>query len=708
MPSQQQVQYHVAMQQQLLEAQTDAQARLQAEAAARQAERDAALAQQQAASAQQQAGFQSERDAAANAYQQQQMGLQANLQDQMGARRDYRSTVYQGALQGQQNDFTLQRDANQAQYRSQEQVQHVDLQARLQEVTLNQQEEMRVHRLKQAISEVDQQVQGGYLEPQEAAALKTQLVTGLNPLANRQAEAQRIQTVLQTQAIHQQNEQGATLFNQRQQWLANGAQGNIRYLEDPVTGERQAFQVGPNGEIQPIDFSRNRREQEQHAMGLAQGIQGIQSSQGANQRAEGMFPLQQESMRTATAGQRQQIDFATEANPMRLEAAALANTGERDQQAFLRQLQPRQLEMLGTQINRSITEGQSAIQEMAARRQEIPLQQLQRQVQLRLTQEQLRQAPLHFENQQMMDTGRIALLQQQVEQGPQAFASQQAFEGARTQLLEQQVAQGPRAFASQQAYENARTDLLEQQIRQGPRAFRTEQAYREAVTEHSRMQTESIRREMSNGLSQRQSTALDTSIREEVNRDLQAPRAGQTASALHTESLIRPGETPEQHTRRVDTLRDREAVRRREAALRRLGVNQGNVGGEAQANALQALMDQLANGGQSRTAGPVAGGGQGAVSPDERAANAEVNRFLPGDNSHTREAVGPMLANVTRVQNGFSFFTTPHGVNANVDEIRRTLLRANEENRALSQQEQVAVRRVLRDLPADVRRQITQ
>ncbi len=77
-------------------------------------------------------------------------------------------------------------------------------QERLSQAVLTQQEEMRVQQLKTGLSAVNERVQAGALTPAEGDDLSTQIMTGLNPLLQRQQRAHTLHEQAQTQATNQQ------------------------------------------------------------------------------------------------------------------------------------------------------------------------------------------------------------------------------------------------------------------------------------------------------------------------------------------------------------------------------------------------------------------------------------------------------------------------------------------------------------------------
>lgn len=283
MPSQEQVAYHYAMLTQQQREQEEAQARANAQAAALQSQRDAELSQQQLVQQRQQQQYAAQREALQAGYGQQSQVLGAGLQQQrdvLGHNIQLEQMGYGAGLQSQQNQQN-------SQLRQQEAEHGANLQAQLSQVQLNQQEEMRMRRLQQAASHTDEQVQGGYLTLEEAAQLKTQIMTGLNPLQNRHLQAQTLQSQIAAQAQFQETQQRAELHNQQQQWLARGLDNAI---VDKVLPNGQRVQMFVNHRGEPTILDTTRQE-ESHQMQMAQGASGINVNESANRRADTAAPI---------------------------------------------------------------------------------------------------------------------------------------------------------------------------------------------------------------------------------------------------------------------------------------------------------------------------------------------------------------------------------------------------------------------------------
>ncbi len=278
-----------------------------------------------------------------------QMQLQASLQ----AQRDYRLAALQSQRDAQLGDkesnqanlgsynrflqsawdqqWQADRDQRLADQRSQEAEHHTDLQARLNATQLGQAEEMRLHRLQQARSSI---MSNPDLAPEEQRALITQVESGLNPLENRQRQAQTLQTQIQSAAAYQQAQQSAQLFNQHQEWLGRGIQGQLQTVTDPETGMRQLFHVDSQGRIQTLDFSQTQQMHQARMDSMAvQNAQGIQSIQNTGQ----MAPLQREHMQLSNQQLGQAVQQANVMNPLQADALRSEIDNRRQQLLSARQ-----------------------------------------------------------------------------------------------------------------------------------------------------------------------------------------------------------------------------------------------------------------------------------------------------------------------------------------------------------------------------------
>ncbi len=235
-------------------AQADDQIRMAQENAALQAQQDAQRAQQQQAQQLQAAQLQAQQNALQAGYGQQAQVLGANLQGQ----RDVLGHNIQLEQMGYGANLQAQQAQQNSQLRQQEAEHSTNLQAQLSQVQLNQQDLAQMQRLERASTHTDQQVQAGYLSPEEGAALKHQIMTGLNPLQNRHLEAQRIQTQIQTAATYQHADQQAQLFNRQQAIRSMNPQDRIREFTD-ANGNRATFQLGADGDWSPLDFNAAQR-----------------------------------------------------------------------------------------------------------------------------------------------------------------------------------------------------------------------------------------------------------------------------------------------------------------------------------------------------------------------------------------------------------------------------------------------------------------
>lgn len=252
------------------------QARVQADLRAQEQERANAA---QTAQLREQARIQQERDqllagysAAAQERQGQWQGALAQQQAGFQENRDQRQFGYQNFMFDRQSQEQERMLGLQEGVQARRDVRQVDLQARLNEITLTQNETLRINKLKESIARVREDPD---LAPHERNALITQLQTGLNPLENRMRESQMIHTNLQSEALFQQTAQSAELFNQRQAHIARGIAGNLQTITDPVTGVQQLFYADQNGNPTMLDFGQRA---EQHAANMATQFQQFQQS----------------------------------------------------------------------------------------------------------------------------------------------------------------------------------------------------------------------------------------------------------------------------------------------------------------------------------------------------------------------------------------------------------------------------------------------
>ena len=249
----------------------------QRQLAAQTSQRDYQQLQAQQTLAGQQAGFQNQRD----------LLLIGNQQQ-----RDYAQHVYGQADRQQahaQNwDLTNLNAANQWNAR----IQQNDLHAQLNQTMLTQSEEMDAKRTREAIAAVNRNPD---LAPEEKSMLITQLQTKLNPLENRQRQANILHSQIQTQGLHQQMVQQATLFNQDQDFRATGATQRIQSVWNPDTQRNERYMLNRNGELVPLEASS-----------IEQGRQLalIQTGQRISQSAQ-EFPvhlgIMEETLRNATS-----------------------------------------------------------------------------------------------------------------------------------------------------------------------------------------------------------------------------------------------------------------------------------------------------------------------------------------------------------------------------------------------------------------------
>lgn len=194
-----------------------------------------------------------------------------------------------------------------------------DVQARLHQVTLNQEEQARLTKMYHARASIEDNAD---LAPSERRMLITQLESGINPLENRQREQQILQSHVQTQAVFQQSQQQGQLFNQQQEWLARGVMGNLQVINDPITGQPGLFHVGPDGKIQQLDFGH---QAEMHQANLEAVRARTEATQQGTQQQGQLFPGVMEQQQLHNAAAQQAIQQANQINPLDVQHRQLAN-----------------------------------------------------------------------------------------------------------------------------------------------------------------------------------------------------------------------------------------------------------------------------------------------------------------------------------------------------------------------------------------------
>jgi hypothetical protein len=240
-----------------------------------------------------QAGIQQNRDAQLASYQAERDRQLAQYEQDRGTQSAYNQSI----LSQQAAEHQRQRDLLQHQQGMEQQAQGADLQAQLNAVKLGQEDTMRMHRLYQSRDAINANPN---LSAEEKDNLLTQVVTNLNPLENRQRQQQMLFQQIQSQALQQQTQQQATLFNQHQAWLAQGAQAATTTITDPNTGYTGLFFRNAHGELTPLEFPM-----QQQRMDMAHEAHQLSQQQGWNQLSHqialqpGQIQLQQHQIRHA-------------------------------------------------------------------------------------------------------------------------------------------------------------------------------------------------------------------------------------------------------------------------------------------------------------------------------------------------------------------------------------------------------------------------
>lgn len=270
----------------------------------------------------------------------------ANIQAGLQGQRDVNQANLQSYLAAQHAGLQGQLASQQEGIQARQGERNVDLQARLQQITLSQQEQMRLDRLRQARGAV---AANPDLSPQERQNLLTQIETGLNPLENRQREAQTIHTQVQTQGMFQQNAMQAQLFNQQQSIRTMNLEDRIRNITD-ANGNTATFFLNSNGDAERMDFSQEQRATNAANMALVQGAQGVMQSQ---QYFPGQLQAQQANIAHTQAGTeslRYQTGRAQRFEPTELAGMVLNNQTRAQALDLAQQLQPHQINSAALQV----------------------------------------------------------------------------------------------------------------------------------------------------------------------------------------------------------------------------------------------------------------------------------------------------------------------------------------------------------------------
>ncbi len=181
------------------------------------------------------------------------------------------------------------------------------------------------------MSAVDDDVRARRLTPEEGAEMRLEIQTNISPLANRQRQAQILQTQVQTQGAHQHNQMQAQLFNEQQAYRA-------RSIQDSV--------VEVNGGLYHRDFNGNITPLDPHAASRADmvAMSGVYRDQSLlpgqirhqdltnaallqhTDHLRDMHPLQREGLQSEIALRVQQFQRNGQMLPLELQQAA-ANVG---------------------------------------------------------------------------------------------------------------------------------------------------------------------------------------------------------------------------------------------------------------------------------------------------------------------------------------------------------------------------------------------
>lgn len=257
--------------------------------------RDENQAWYQAGHAEQAANLQGRRDATLHGYSLESQTNQGNIQGQLAAQhggiqailagqqdtfqqgRDTRLDQFQQNRDTRLNQFQNERDTRLDQFQQNRDERHVDLQGRLHQIQLTQDEEARMTRLRNAISRLDADPN---LSPRDREEMRTQLMTGLDPLARRSHESALITQRLQQQNIELGNERGTLQNMALRDFQDNGTTIHTRTVRNDDGTERQVhFYTGQDGtmHILPENNAAAARDQRaaEAAANLAQRRAGL-------------------------------------------------------------------------------------------------------------------------------------------------------------------------------------------------------------------------------------------------------------------------------------------------------------------------------------------------------------------------------------------------------------------------------------------------
>lgn len=474
-----------------------------------------------------------EREQAALGQQQQVMAAQ------LQAHRDQSGAYYGQQQVAQQAGIAEQADYRREGIQGRAAVQHTDLQAQLNDIQLGQAEQARLTRLRQARSSV---MADPNLADDEKNNLITQIETGLNPLENRQRQSQIIHQNIQSQQAHQQTQQQATLFNQHQEWLSRGIQGQLQTVTDPQTGAQQLFHVDAQGRIQTLDFSQS---QQMHQMRMAGGIQDIAQRE---QMFPGQLQLQQGQISHQNLSNQQIQELLPrlrEMHPLHVQALQGEIANRSQQLATMRQ----QYEQSGQRFPDELAHLQT---QTAAMQEQIAGHQQQRQHAAVMN-------PLIQGHQTMTNAAQAMTL----EGLPQRLETQDALANAHLTRANQEIESHPVMQGLQQ-------QLILGQI--------DRQTYEQ---EHLRLQNQILQRNALSTMPQGQVQRLDASIRSEIHRELAStlPASQRSAFARAHQEAGQAAGTPEERLRVQNNLMSAEVNRRMADSMARFQSTQGGGAG---------------------------------------------------------------------------------------------------------------------------------
>lgn len=131
-------------------------------------------------------------------------------------------------------------------------AQRFALHAQMQDQELSQAETMRLQRLQQAKGTIQQQVDEGYLSPEEGNSLMLQAQTGINPLQQRLAKSKAMLEESQNQKLMDDHAKAMIHENEAKKFYAKTFSERVAVWNDPETGKPIHFYEKAPGQWEPV------------------------------------------------------------------------------------------------------------------------------------------------------------------------------------------------------------------------------------------------------------------------------------------------------------------------------------------------------------------------------------------------------------------------------------------------------------------------